>query len=76
MPKKQQQFDYSKPYRTRLGQLVTTVLFEDKNKILGVVTLKDGDGLLCEWSLTGLKSNLFPREIGEKHDLDLVNINV
>lgn len=73
MPKKKQEFDYNKPYKTRAGQSVTTVVFKDK--ILGVVMLGDEDGLLCDWALTGLKNSLFPREAGEKHNLDLVNIN-
>lgn len=73
LPKKNQEFDYNKPCKTRTGQSVTIVVFKDK--ILGVVTLEDEDGLLCDWSLAGLKNSLYPREAGEKHNLDLVNID-
>lgn len=66
--------DVNKAIRTRSGYPVMFVEFD--NKLMGVVKLDNKDGLFCIWEKTGEKVNLFPREKNEKHDLDLINLEI
>lgn len=69
-------FDPNDPYPfvTRNGYEVLAEVFE--SKILGVVKYDKDSGFLAEWDLKGRRVGIHKREKGEKHDLDLLNMEI
>ena len=65
-------FDVKLPFVTRNGFSVTHVVLE--KKIMGVVKYDTKEAVFCVWNKNGEKISLFPRKSGEKHDLDLINV--
>lgn len=68
-----EKFDVKKPFRTRNGNDVAAHVVLDK-KIMGVVQYDKQEAVFCVWMKNGNKISLYPRNKGEEHDLDLVNV--
>jgi hypothetical protein len=65
-------FNPKLPFKTRGGYEVTVVVFD--TKILGIVKYDNDTGIFVEWDKNGRKLNIYKRDKGDKHSLDLINI--